>query len=464
MSRPVLALCFSSVAVVGALVGAMLAGPLHPRSAASATSGDAFASIVERVNAGVVHISVVEEQRPVGFTRSPEPGPRRGEGTGFVVDPAGYILTNQHVVGGAKRIRVRLSDRRELLATLLGADERTDLALLKVDAPGLVAVPLGDSDRLRVGEWVCAIGNPYHFDHTVTVGVVSSLGRKIYDASFDAYIQTDAAINPGNSGGPLINAAGEAIGINAAMSVHGQGIGFAVPANVAKDVITQLREHGRVVRGYLGIQLEELDPDLQRLVGLPEGSGAVVVDVVRGGAADKAGLRRYDVITAVGGRRIKDGDHLVRTIAASAPGTRVPLTVYRDGRQVIVETGLDERVDEAPTDEEPPAAQDTRPAGGGDALGLVVEPLTDELVATLEVPEDRRGVVVQEVTGFAPGLEALDRGDVIVEVNRLPTPDVAAWSRTVSALRPGESAWLYVYRPLPEPASSFLAKVTVEAP
>jgi serine protease Do len=462
MSRTVLALSFAFVAVVGALVGAIMGGPLH--GPAAPRGSDAFAGIVERVNAGVVHISVVEEQRPVGFTRSPEPGPRRGEGTGFVVDPAGYILTNQHVVGGARRIRVRLSDRRELLATLLGSDERTDLALLKVDAPGLVAVPLGDSDKVRVGEWVCAIGNPYHFDHTVTVGVVSSLGRKIYDASFDAYIQTDAAINPGNSGGPLINAAGEAIGINAAMSVHGQGIGFAVPANVARDVIGQLREHGRVVRGYLGIQLEELDPDLQRLVGLPEGSGAVVVDVVRGGAADKAGLKRYDVITAVGDRRIRDGDHLVRLIASSAPGSRVPLTIYRDGKKVVVETGLDEREDDAPADEEPAAAEDTRPASGGEPLGLSVEALTMDLATSLEVPEDRRGVLVREVTGLAPGLETLDRGDVIVEVNRVPTPDLATWSKVVTGLRAGEAAWLYVYRPQPEPASSFLVKVAVEAP
>jgi serine protease Do len=462
MSRTVLALSFAFVAVVGALVGAMLGGPLH--GPATPRGADAFAGIVERVNAGVVHISVVEEQRPVGFTRSPEPGPRRGEGTGFVVDPAGYILTNQHVVGGARRIRVRLADRRELLATLLGADERTDLALLKVDAPGLVAVPLGDSDKVRVGEWVCAIGNPYHFDHTVTVGVVSSLGRKIYDASFDAYIQTDAAINPGNSGGPLINANGEAIGINAAMSVHGQGIGFAVPANVARDVIGQLREHGQVVRGYLGIQLEELDPDLQRLVGLPQGSGAVVVDVVRGGAADKAGLKRYDVITAVGNLAIRDGDHLVRLISASAPGSRVPLTIYRDGKKVVVETGLDEREDDAPTDEEPEAAEETRPASGGDPLGLSVEPLTMELATSMEVPEDRRGVLVREVTGLAPGLEALDRGDVIVEVNRVATPDLASWARVAGSLRPGEAAWLYVYRPEPEPASSFLVKVAVEAP
>jgi serine protease Do len=463
MTRPVLAICFTFVAAVGAVLGALTSGSPRPVPSAAAPPADAFAEVVEKVNAGVVHISVVEDARPVGFTRSPDPGPRRGEGTGFVVDAAGFILTNHHVVGDAKRIRVRLSDRRELLAALVGSDERTDLALLKVDAPGLVAVPLGDSDGVRVGEWVCAIGNPYHFDHTVTVGVVSSLGRKIYDASFDSYIQTDAAINPGNSGGPLINARGEAIGINSAMSVQGQGIGFAVPVNVARDVLAQLRQHGRVVRGYLGIQLEELDPDLQRLVGLEQPYGAVVVDVVKGGAADKAGLRRYDVITAVGGHAVRDGDHLVRTIASTQPGTRVPLTVFRDGRSVLIETNLDEREDETEVDETPPAAHDTRPVSGVDPLGLVVEPLDDESVDALGVPDDRRGVLVTEVIGLAPGLEALDRGDVIVEVDRTPTPDVAAYERAVGRLRTGQAAWLFVFRPQPNPSSSFLAKVVVEA-
>ncbi len=208
------------------------------------------------MNPAVVHVDVIEDAREdphEGILDAPALDlPRRGEGSGFVVDPDGYILTNHHLVPGPGRIRVRFADKRELPARRVGSDPNTDLALLKVEARGLPTVRLGDSDRLRIGDWVCAIGNPLEFDHTVTVGVVSSKGRKIFNQSFDAYIQTDAAINPGNSGGPLVNLEGEAVGINAAVSSEAEGIGFAVPVNVARAVLAQLRDHGRVQRGYLG--------------------------------------------------------------------------------------------------------------------------------------------------------------------------------------------------------------------
>ena len=219
------------------------AGPPRPAApgAVTAPGRASFADVVPRVNPAVVNITVIEaaaEEPPkAGPDEASPPGLRRGEGSGFIVDAEGYILTNHHVVASPEKIRVRLADKRELPAVLVGSDPSTDLALLKVNARGLPVVPLGDSDNLRVGEWVSAIGNPYRFDHSVTVGVVSSKGRKIYDASFDAYIQTDAAINPGNSGGPLINAAGEAVGINSAVSVQGQGIGFAIPINVAREIL-----------------------------------------------------------------------------------------------------------------------------------------------------------------------------------------------------------------------------------
>ena len=302
MPRPVLILSFALVAAIAGLLGVLVGGggavslPAGTLSAASATFGGgppSFADVVASVNPAVVHITAIQgaatgdeegTTRNHGFSTV-----RRGEGTGFIVEADGYILTNHHLVSSPERIRVRLADRREFSATLVGSDPSTDLALLKVKAEGLPAVKMGDSDSLRVGEWVCAIGNPYRFEHSVTVGVVSSKGRKIYNASFDAYIQTDAAINPGNSGGPLINAAGEAIGINSAMSVQGQGIGFAVPINVAKDILGALRTQGHVSRGYLGIQLQDLDPDLQRLVGLPEARGAMVVDVLDRTAGEAAG-------------------------------------------------------------------------------------------------------------------------------------------------------------------------------
>ena len=376
MSRPILVLTLVLVASVAGLLGVLAGGggvvnAVHPAPIAAIGRPD-FADIVQRVNPAVVNITVTEG---VGETRThsahdpDDDGPRRGEGSGFIVDAQGFILTNHHVVASPNRIRVRLADKREFTATLVGSDPATDLALLKISALGLPTLALGDSDRLRVGEWVCAIGNPYRFDHTVTVGVVSSKGRKIYDPSFDAYIQTDAAINPGNSGGPLVNVAGEAIGINSAVSLQGQGIGFAVPINVARDVLAQLRSQGRVTRGYLGIQLQDLDPDLQRLVGLPEARGAMVVDVLDRTAGQTAGLKRYDVITAVSGTPVEDGDQLVHAISNRAPGSDVVLTVRRDGQEVTLSARLEARAGDAAAHADVVELEDdTDP--GGDALSV----------------------------------------------------------------------------------------------
>jgi serine protease Do len=420
-----------------------------------------FADVVSRANPAVVHVDVIEDVRVdphAGLVDAPVLDlPRRGEGSGFIVDPEGYILTNHHLVPGRGRIRVRLADKRELPARRVGSDPSTDLALLKVEARGLPTVRLGDSDRLRVGDWVCAVGNPLEFDHTVTVGVVSSKGRKIFNQSFDAYIQTDAAINPGNSGGPLLNLEGEAVGINSAVSSEAQGIGFAVPVNVARAVIAQLRERGRVRRGYLGIQLHELDPDLARMIGLSEARGALVVDVMEDEPAARAGLRRWDVIRAVSGQAIDDGDALVRAVSALEPGSEARIEVVRDGRRLEVAARLGERGAE----EEAPgaAAPASRPARKGDALGLAVANLPAAARRDLGVPRDRVGVVIREVLGADPGADALEEGDLVVEVNRRLTKDVASYLRVVESLAPGEPAWLYVYRP--RPRGSFLTRVEV---
>jgi serine protease Do len=456
-----------SLALVAAIAGAVgfLAGgggalsiPV-PRSARAPS----FADVVERLNAAVVHVDVIEAEggNPhAGIEDAPALDvPERSEGSGFIVDASGYILTNEHLVAHPAKIRIRLADKRELKARVVGTDESTDLALLKVEADHLPTVPLGDSDRLRVGDWVAAIGNPLEFDHSVTVGVVSSKGRKIFNQSFDDYIQTDAAINPGNSGGPLINAVGEAIGISSAMSSEGQGIGFAIPINLAKEVLKQLRAQGRVSRGYLGIELHELDPDLSKLVGLQDGKGAVVLEVVKGGPGEAAGLRRYDVITGVSGHAISDGDELVRRIATSAPGSSVVLSVFRDGKALSVPAHLLER------------GPDSEPAAGkklpdhasqrGDGLGLVVGELGAKAKTQL-AEKDKAGVVIKDVIGLDPGADALDPGDVIVEINRQPTKDLAAYRRLLGSLVPGQSAWLFVYRP--KPVSSFLTKIEVERP
>jgi Do/DeqQ family serine protease len=472
MSRPVLWLTFALVATVFGLLGLVMSahGPVALPAAANGSPAipgqPSFADVIERVNPAVVNITVIEgagEEEPVEEETEEEtdelaPGPRRGEGSGFIVDPSGYILTNHHVVASPERIRVRLADKRELPATLVGSDPSTDLALLKVKAETLPVVPLGDSDKLRVGEWVAAIGNPYRFDHSVTVGVVSSKGRKIYDASFDAYIQTDAAINPGNSGGPLVNAVGEAVGINSAVSVQGQGIGFAIPINVAREILDQLRTRGHVSRGYLGIQLQEVDPDLQKLVALKEPRGAMVVDVQEGSAGEKAGLKRYDVITAVSGKPVDDGDHLVRVIAARPPGSDVVLTVFRDGKPIQLTAKLAEREGAAAR---PPAADVADDAGGaGDALGLMVAEPGPEMQVQFSIPDDRMGVVVREVLGLSPGAGDLADGDMIVEVNRRPARDLASYRKALAGLAPGEAAWLFVYRP--RLRASFLAKLEVE--
>ncbi len=442
--------------------GGRLRTPLAPPGYAGAPPS--LADVVARVNPAVVHVDVIEDGRDhphAGVEDAPALDvPRRGEGSGFVVDPDGLILTNHHLVPGTGRIRVRLADKRELHAERVGADPSTDLALIRVPAKGLPTVKLGDSDRLRVGDWVCAIGNPLEFDHTVTVGVVSSLGRKIFNQSFDAYIQTDAAINPGNSGGPLVNLAGEAVGINAAVSSEAQGIGFAVPINVARAVLGQLRDTGHVQRGYLGIQLHELDPDLVRLLGLREAKGALVVDVVEGGAAAAAGLRRWDVVTSVSGEAIANGDSLVRTVSSLRPGSEVRLGVIRDGRPLQLTARLAERGPEEEESEDKPVQPTAAPVRKGDALGLAVANLAARTRAELQVPRDRLGVVIQAVRGADPGPDALEEGDLVVEVNRQPTPDLPAYRRVMTSLRPGESAWLYVYRP--RPRGSFLTRVEVE--
>src|SRR3954447_20869002 len=356
MSRRFTVVTLALTAVVAFLVGAILAGGVV-RSAASAgapskpapairvasrtSTGPAmaslvnFADVVERLNPAVVNIDTTTR----GFerkrrNRAPSPGdpfdapfdfgnprdrdsPRRGAGSGFIIDADGSILTNNHVVDRAERITVKLSDGRSMRARLIGADPDTDIALIKVDGQsGLPVAPLGDSATLRMGEWVCAIGNPLGYEHTVTVGVVSFLGRKLFDMSLDNYIQTDAAINFGNSGGPLINSRGEVIGINAAISSRASSIGFAVPINGASGILPQLRTRGRVSRGYIGVQLREVDADLQRSLNLPVSRGAFVQDVTGGSPAERAGLRPYDVILSFDGARVGNDDDLIRQISA----------------------------------------------------------------------------------------------------------------------------------------------------
>jgi serine protease Do len=295
---------------------------------------------------------------------------------------------------------------------------------------------------------VCAIGNPLAYEHTVTVGVVSYLGRKLFDESLDDYIQTDAAIDFGNSGGPLINAAGEVIGINSAISSEGANIGFAVPINQARDVLGQLRQRGRVVRGYIGVNLHEVDADLQRSLRLGAARGALVEDVTAGSPAERAGLRRYDVITAVGGRGVRGTSELVRDIAGREPGTSVTLQVARDGRTQDVEVQLVERpLRDAP--EAPAPAAPAAPASEGErGIGLSVQELTRQVRARFKLPDALSGVLVTRVAPLSPADEAdLRHGDVVIEVNRTPIRTVGDFRQVASAARPGDVLTFYIYEP-----------------
>src|SRR5438874_9313787 len=404
-------------AVVAFLVGAIFAGGLTPASVltgtvknvvarpasrpiGSAASGALvnFADVVERINPAVVNIDSTTRGRDLrgrrgrtGSDQDPFEGPfdfsiprnhdqnapRRGAGSGFIIDADGSILTNEHVIDGMERIVVKLSDGRSLRGHLVGADPDTDIALIKVDGQtGLPVAALGDSSTLRMGEWVCAIGNPLGYEHTVTVGVVSFLGRKLFDPSLDNYIQTDAAINFGNSGGPLINARGEVIGINAAISSRASSIGFAVPINGATAIMPQLRARGRVSRGYIGVALKDVDADLERSLGLAVNHGALVQDITDGSPADRAGLRPYDVIVALDDHSVSNDDQLIREIAARAPGSAAHLRLVRDGHEQNVTVKLAERpprdAADRKTDVSGPAPLPPRKADPDGLLGLTV--------------------------------------------------------------------------------------------
>jgi serine protease Do len=430
-----------------------------PRRAAAPLAPGAvnFADIAERINAAVVNIDAAS--RP-GHGARPRAGdepidqprelelPRQGSGSGFIIDPQGFILTNFHVIENADRITVTLADGRALKAEVVGTDPAIDVALLRVSGGGgLPEAPLGNSDDLRVGEWVCAIGNPLGYVHSVTVGVVSFIGRKLFDASLDDYIQTDAAINFGNSGGPLINARGEVIGITTAISSRAANIGFAVPINQAVAIVPQLKARGRVSRGFVGLVLTDITPDLQRSLRLPVPRGALVQDVSADSPAERAGLKPYDIILAVDGRTVLANDELIRDISGRQPGTIARLELLRDGRPQSAQVKLTERpLRETAVDL--PGARPASPAPGDAPLGLTVRNLEAGLARRMEMPASVQGVVVMRVdpagAAFVP---AMRRGFVIMEINRQPVRSEADFRRLVSAARTGDALAFYGYDP-----------------
>ena len=258
-------------------------------------------------------------------------------GSGIIIEKDGYIVTNNHVISGAQKIKVILSDGRTFKGRVIGADPKTDLALVKINASNLPTLQFGDSDRVRPGDWVIAIGNPFGLEHTVTQGIISATGRAVGTAPYENFLQTDAPINPGNSGGPLVNMLGKVIGINTAIIKSGQGIGFAIPSNTAKEIISQLKAHGRVIRGWIGMAVESVTRGLAREFGLKEANGAVVADLVTGGPADKAGIKRGDIIVSFDGKQINRVNDLVRIVAETPAGRHAEIGVIRNGKEMAME-------------------------------------------------------------------------------------------------------------------------------
>jgi serine protease Do len=432
-----------------------------------------FADVAERINPAVVNIEATSktsrDTRPRGGELdSPGgrefDGPRQGSGSGFIVDRTGYILTNHHVIDGAERITVTMVDGRAFRGHVVGSDAAIDVALLRIDADGrLPEAPLGNSDELRVGEWVCAIGNPLGYVHSVTVGVVSFVGRKLFDPSLDDYIQTDAAINFGNSGGPLINSAGEVVGINSAISSRASNIGFAVPINHAVAILPQLKEHGRVSRGFIGVGLTDVTAPLQRALALPVSAGVIVQDVRPGSPAERAGLRPYDIVLGVDGQRVTTNEELIRDISARQPGSLARLDVLRDGRRQGVQVKLAERPlreGQASGGEELGGRPRPRPAEPGpmSPLGLFVREVERGARGRAELPGSINGVMISRVDPTGPAFQAmLRRGLVIMEINKRPIGSVADYERVVSAGRPGDILAMYIY----DPAANQRSLVTV---
>jgi len=361
------------------------------------------------------------------FSQQMPPQERHALGTGFIISPDGYVVTNNHVVEGATEVVVKLTDGKEYKAKVIGTDAKLDVGLLKIKAKGLHPVHLGDSDRLRVGDWVVAIGNPFGLEQTVTAGIVSAKGRVIGAGPYDSFIQTDAAINPGNSGGPLFNVKGEVVGINTAIysrSGGNNGIGFAIPINMAQSVFNELRETGHVTRARLGVYIGDVDKATMEALGLKNKHGALVRQVENGSAADKAGIKAGDVITSVDGHVIKKVNELPLLIASHRPGDSVKLTLIRNGKSITKRVTV-EKMPET-------ASAGNKMHKSRVRLGLALNDLDAETAKALE-SRVKHGVVVKQVQKGSPASAAgIERGDVIFQLNRQKVADVKQFQKMLA--------------------------------
>ena len=357
-------------------------------------------------------------------------------GTGFILSSDGYVVTNNHVIDGADEVLIKMRDGTEYEAKVMGADPKLDVALLKVDAKGLKAVVLGNSEKLRVGDWVVAIGNPFGLQQTVTAGIVSAKGRVIGSGPYDDFIQTDAAINPGNSGGPLFNRHGEVVGINTAIfsrSGGNNGIGFAIPINLASSVLDELRENGHVTRARLGVHITDVDKETMQALGLKNREGALVPQVEAGSAADKAGILPGDVIVSIDGEAIRKSHDLPIRVARHTPGDKVKIGLIRDGKRKTITVKV-----EAMLDEEMASAEGSQQHGNKVQLGVVVENLTPELAARLQT-RVKKGAVIKNLQRGMPAARAgIQRGDVIYRVNGKDVRDVRGFSKLAKKFKAGD--------------------------
>lgn len=421
-----------------------------------------FAEVAAKASPAVVNISTVKTVKGSGGFRFHGPqGPddslndffekffggqapsrphkQRSMGSGFIISPEGLIVTNNHVIEGADKVTVRMSDEREFEAKVLGRDPKTDVALIKITTKAdLPHLELGDSStkNLKIGDWVLAIGNPFGLEHTVTAGILSARGRVIGAGPYDDFLQTDASINPGNSGGPLLNLNGEVVGINTAIIAGGSGIGFAIPANMARGIVAQLEKKGRVTRGWLGVMIQSITPELAKSFGLKEETGALVADVTSGGPAEKSGIKRGDVIVAFDGKKIKEWSDLPIIVAETEVGAKVKVKIIRGGKEEQITVRI------AELDEKRIAAGPAK-AGG---LGLTVKELTPELAKRLGLSETK-GVVIAGIADGSPAAESgLKPGDVIIEINRKAVKDISDYRRGTKGIEKGDTALFLVRR------------------
>ncbi|MBI3803396.1 MAG: DegQ family serine endoprotease [Nitrospirae bacterium] len=407
-----------------------------------------FVNLADRVKPTVVNIAPLsatphvsrpdEGPREAPRERAPEAPP--GSGSGVIIDKRGFIVTNNHVVGDAEEVEVRLSDKTKFTGKVIGKDPDTDLALVKIEATkDLPFVALGDSSKIKVGQWVIAVGNPFGLDRTVTVGVVSALGRENVNLSrYEDFIQTDASINPGNSGGPLFNIRGEVVGINTAIINFAQGIGFAIPSNMVQSISTQLMAKGKVTRGWLGVGIQPLTPELAGKFGVKEGEGVLVNEVFDGDPASKAGIQPGDVILKVEDQPVDTPNSLARVIASLIPGKKANLEVLRDGKRVIKTIELIERKEEA--------VQAAIPKRQESFLGLSIQDLTPEIAERFKI-KDEKGIIVTKVEpGSAAEAEGLKEGDLIKEVNREKVNNSEEFKKMMEKTKKSEAVLLRISR------------------